>query len=205
MLKYLAIAPARSGCFVRVVFWVLSEPWPIVSVLRPSFYPKRLFLSLAERPRVLQSALLRKPKFADDGYLCVRHFRSPRGGQDSRPWISRQPPDRQMRGAPYSSRRSLISSPRERSRSITISQCIGHNSIWRTWRPAASTFSATKVARRRQVRALHGETYPHRWMQTAVGAGSKLGCNMSGWDGLSSRPPFSAHIAQLRFGWPRGA
>jgi len=47
----------------------------------------------------------------------------------------------------YSFLRSQISRPRVHSRSMTISQCSGHSSICRTWRPAASTFSAIRVAR----------------------------------------------------------
>jgi hypothetical protein len=58
----------------------------------------------------------------------------------------------------YSLRRSQISSPRARSRSMAMSQCRSHSSIWRTCRPAVSTFSAIMVARFGQLRALHGET-----------------------------------------------
>jgi hypothetical protein len=41
---------------------------------------------------------------------------------------------------------------------VALSQCSGHSSIWRTWRPAVSTFSAIRVARFMHPRALHRET-----------------------------------------------
>ena len=55
------------------------------------------------------------------------------------------------------------------------------------WRPPASTFSATSVARARQPRALHLDTYPHRWMRTVVGSGSKSGCSTGGLVFLEAR------------------
>jgi hypothetical protein len=39
-------------------------------------------------------------------------------------------------------------------------------------------FSAIRVARFRQLRASHRDTYLHRWMRTVVGAGSKSGWSM---------------------------
>ena len=38
---------------------------------------------------------------------------------------------------------------------------LAHILVWRTWRPAASVFSAISVARFRQLQALHRDTYRH--------------------------------------------
>lgn len=60
---------------------------------------------------------------------------------------------------------------------MTISQCRKHNSIYRTCRPAPSTFSATSVARSGHRRALQ---LRQLWMRRVLGSGSKSGCSIAG-------------------------
>ena len=93
--------------------------------------------------------------------------------------------------------RSQISRPRKRSRWMTTSQCHEHSSICRKWPPAASVFSAIRVARFRHLRALHCESYLQRCMRTVVGAGSKSGSSMGPSSSVAERQATRVRLASL--------